>query len=1050
MGDILEMAVGKLSELACADAQCERRFREVDTLAGDIFDERIKTRFRFYHRFDVFLSDDHAKAVEETLDALIFGTRDGELTPGTESFTPSPQEFMYLVAATRLRCLGLLWGLFPDRERKAPAKEDATFDNSQPTEPPWETGGGCVDSLQVQHLIETFPSRSIEYLRDYWKFKSWSESDKAILCSLLACYLPSVPVPDIPERIGDIRVRELALLLRVATSCTVGKSVCPLEVRLRMKPDSFCDLRKTHLAPVDWIVETFFDHGRNLFEIRANIPAVQRIPDPREGASLPIAYVDYAPALDFLGTVIQEVFDTASPSLENYRNTCIRTVRVESYYMAREAKREAEAFLPNQWALPLAAAVNASEVAGMTALVLRSFCKFGFNEDNVGFREQVAQVCEAVEQMHPCNVLILELVAMIRDHSTSWGGEPSEEQIKGFESLLDHYLIERADAGDGVANEAVKSEVLIGLDAQQVNYVIVYGYGRCVLSTLRKADFLGEVLLIDVPDHVRGRWVGQESDRIREALDLCDIRYRNVQLAALPVVLRRAKREGKSFVFLTGTRCVLREANAADEFLCPVGTWQIASVVNANGGETVALGESAKVVADASVIADIRQRLDQVSREIDSRPWVQVDVLTHGQEIKKKSDCLSGSRSTCSFGEGELPMSEAMTKCNEPTSPRVLISYSHDSPEHAARVADLANQLRRNGIDCWIDQFEPHPPQGWPMWMERQLARAKFVLLICSERYLRRFDGKEVPGLGLGVVWESTLIRNELYKSRHDNREFVAVGFDKGYERFIPLPLEGSSHYLLDDFRLDRETGYCRLYRQLTDQPKVSAAAIGSLSSLREQEIRADLVTVRDGSQLLLASLTTPPSGAPPRHDAAYAMRFLGFDGSRECIRDFINQNHEWMFEGTDDVLKQRILDDFCVTIGSLSANQPVGFALGVCSDNVETGMGSMRPDDRNPSICIANVDELRQFLSDPALFGRRSLLRRFAVVRHVFVEESPPREERQAETILKLLDEFGVRPLQAPSCVFWETDLPFCEFPTHRNPSSLRQLFEEAKVRFR
>jgi hypothetical protein len=37
--------------------------------------------------------------------------------------------------------------------------------------------------------------------------------------------------------------------------------------------------------------------------------------------------------------------------------------------------------------------------------------------------------------------------------------------------------------------------------------------------------------------------------------------------------------------------------------------------------------------------------------------------------------------------------------------PKVFISYSHDSPGHCDWVLDLAQQLRRDGIDAELDQF---------------------------------------------------------------------------------------------------------------------------------------------------------------------------------------------------------------------------------------------------------------------------------------------------------------------------------------------------------
>ena len=38
-------------------------------------------------------------------------------------------------------------------------------------------------------------------------------------------------------------------------------------------------------------------------------------------------------------------------------------------------------------------------------------------------------------------------------------------------------------------------------------------------------------------------------------------------------------------------------------------------------------------------------------------------------------------------------------------APKVFISYSHDSPEHADRVLDLSNRLRGEGIDTVLDQL---------------------------------------------------------------------------------------------------------------------------------------------------------------------------------------------------------------------------------------------------------------------------------------------------------------------------------------------------------
>lgn len=68
----------------------------------------------------------------------------------------------------------------------------------------------------------------------------------------------------------------------------------------------------------------------------------------------------------------------------------------------------------------------------------------------------------------------------------------------------------------------------------------------------------------------------------------------------------------------------------------------------------------------------------------------------------------------------------------DPDSPRVFISYSHDSPAHRDRVLMLADRLRTDGIDCDLDRYETSPAEGWPRWMAGRIAWADFVLVICT------------------------------------------------------------------------------------------------------------------------------------------------------------------------------------------------------------------------------------------------------------------------------------------------------------------------------
>jgi hypothetical protein len=75
------------------------------------------------------------------------------------------------------------------------------------------------------------------------------------------------------------------------------------------------------------------------------------------------------------------------------------------------------------------------------------------------------------------------------------------------------------------------------------------------------------------------------------------------------------------------------------------------------------------------------------------------------------------------------------------TTPTVFISYSHDSAQHADRVLALSDRLVQDGIDVVLDQYESSPPEGWPLWMDKHIRSADFVLMVCTETYFRRVRG---------------------------------------------------------------------------------------------------------------------------------------------------------------------------------------------------------------------------------------------------------------------------------------------------------------------
>ncbi len=203
------------------------------------------------------------------------------------------------------------------------------------------------------------------------------------------------------------------------------------------------------------------------------------------------------------------------------------------------------------------------------------------------------------------------------------------------------------------------------------------------------------------------------------------------------------------------------------------------------------------------------------------------------------------------------------------TTTRVFISYSWDSDEHRKRVQDLAQKLRKEGVDCWIDAFTQAAPEGWPRWMENEIEKAAFVVVVATKKYAERFSGKTPSGTGLGVNWEGSIITQDLYDSGGISSKLVSVFFEKTDVEFIPKVIRKFNRY-----DLESEQGYDALYRLLTNQPAVVPVEIG-----KERDLSAASATIK-----LAALDALPVYHHAARHSNLPRLPF-GFFGRREELK---------------------------------------------------------------------------------------------------------------------------------------------------------------------
>lgn len=176
-------------------------------------------------------------------------------------------------------------------------------------------------------------------------------------------------------------------------------------------------------------------------------------------------------------------------------------------------------------------------------------------------------------------------------------------------------------------------------------------------------------------------------------------------------------------------------------------------------------------------------------------------------------------------------------------SPNVLISYAHDSEEHKERALALADKLNLEGINCWIDRYVEgsDPERGWPAWMEEKVRLSDFVFVIASERYLARFEGREVDGKGAGAKFESLILQQEIFENDSKNQKFIPIIFDKTDRAFIPIPLKAWTNFNASD-----DGDYEKLYRRITGQIKISKPVVGKIKVFEDKKTKAAALEIQE------------------------------------------------------------------------------------------------------------------------------------------------------------------------------------------------------------
>ncbi|GET34493.1 hypothetical protein PbJCM13498_33560 [Prolixibacter bellariivorans] len=157
------------------------------------------------------------------------------------------------------------------------------------------------------------------------------------------------------------------------------------------------------------------------------------------------------------------------------------------------------------------------------------------------------------------------------------------------------------------------------------------------------------------------------------------------------------------------------------------------------------------------------------------------------------------------------------------THKTVFVSYSWDNnEEHKEWVLNLSNNLVKNGIDVWLDQYDLSAGHEMTYFMEKATTADK-VLVILTPNYKLKADKREG-----GVGYEYSLLTEEFYNSEPDKSRIIPILRDGTKNSSCPAFLHTR---LFHDMRNDNkfDSKFFELIKIIVDKPLIVKPPIGKL-----------------------------------------------------------------------------------------------------------------------------------------------------------------------------------------------------------------------------
>jgi hypothetical protein len=181
-------------------------------------------------------------------------------------------------------------------------------------------------------------------------------------------------------------------------------------------------------------------------------------------------------------------------------------------------------------------------------------------------------------------------------------------------------------------------------------------------------------------------------------------------------------------------------------------------------------------------------------------------------------------------------MSKSVTK----SPPRLFVSYSWTSAQHAEWVLQLATELRESGVDVLLDKWDLKEGHDAHAFMESMVTDPTItkVILICDKLYADKADGRSG-----GVGTEAQIISGEIYAKTTQDK-FVAVIVEKAEDGSPCVPAYYRSRIYID---LSDASAYAQNFEQLLrwayDKPLYQKPELGQMPAYLQGDHAVALAT---------------------------------------------------------------------------------------------------------------------------------------------------------------------------------------------------------------